>query len=46
MDKAPAPDYSEIRQLFEQEKVESFDGDYYVNKNTITNSELIEILDK
>ena len=24
MDKAPAPDYSEIRQLFEQEKVESF----------------------
>lgn len=28
------------------EKVESFDGDYYVNKNTITNAELIEILDK
>ena len=28
------------------EKVESFDGDYYVNKNTITNTELIEILDK
>lgn len=27
-------------------KVESFDGDYYVNKNTITNTELIEILDK
>lgn len=26
------------------EKVESFDGDYYVNKNTITNTELIEIL--
>ena len=25
MDKAPAPDYSEIRQLFEQEKVESFE---------------------
>lgn len=28
------------------EKVESFDGDYYVNKNTITHTELIEILDK
>jgi hypothetical protein len=28
------------------EKVESFDGDYYVNKNTITNTELIEILDE
>ena len=28
------------------EKVESFDGDYYVNKNTITNTELIEVLDK
>lgn len=28
------------------EKVESFDGDYYVNKNTIANAELIEILDK
>lgn len=28
------------------EKVESFDGDYYVNKNTIANTELIEILDK
>ena len=28
------------------EKVECFDGDYYVNKNTITNTELIEILDK
>ena len=27
-------------------KVESFDGDYYVNKNTITNTELIEVLDK
>ena len=27
------------------EKVESFDGDYYVNKNTIANTELIEILD-
>ncbi len=27
------------------EKVECFDGDYYVNKNTITNTELIEILD-
>ena len=26
------------------EKVESFDGDYYVNKNTITNTELIEFL--
>ena len=25
MDKAPTPDYSEIRQLFEQEKVESFE---------------------
>ena len=25
MDKAPAPDYSEIRQLFEHEKVESFE---------------------
>lgn len=28
------------------EKVECFDGDYYVNKNTITHTELIEILDK
>lgn len=28
------------------EKVESFDGDYYVNKNTITHTELIEVLDK
>lgn len=28
------------------EKVESFDGDYYVNKNTIAHTELIEILDK
>lgn len=28
------------------EKVECFDGEYYVNKNTITNTELIEILDK
>ena len=28
------------------EKVECFDGDYYVNKNTIANTELIEILDK
>ena len=28
------------------EKVESFDRDYYVNKNTITHTELIEILDK
>ena len=28
------------------EKVESFDGDYYVNKNTITNTELLEVLDK
>lgn len=28
------------------EKVESFDGDYYVNKNTITHTELIEILDE
>lgn len=28
------------------EKVECFDGDYYVNKNTIANAELIEILDK
>jgi hypothetical protein len=28
------------------EKVESFDGDYYVNKNTITNTELIEVLDE
>jgi recombinational DNA repair protein RecR len=27
------------------EKVECFDGDYYVNKNTIANTELIEILD-
>jgi recombinational DNA repair protein RecR len=27
------------------EKVESFDGDYYVNKNTITHTELIEVLD-
>ena len=28
------------------EKVEAFDGDYYVNKNTITHTELIEVLDK
>ena len=28
------------------EKVESFDGDYYVNKNTLAHTELIEILDK
>lgn len=28
------------------EKVECFDGDYYVNKNTIAHTELIEILDK
>lgn len=28
------------------EKVECFDGDYYVNKNTITHTELIEVLDK
>lgn len=28
------------------EKVECFDGDYYVNKNTITHTELIEILDE
>lgn len=28
------------------EKVECFDGDYYVNKNTITNAELIEIRDE
>jgi hypothetical protein len=28
------------------EKVECFDGEYYVNKNTITHTELIEVLDK
>ena len=28
------------------EKVECFDGDYYVNKNTITHTELIEILNE
>lgn len=28
------------------EKVECFDGDYYVNKNTIANAELIEIRDE
>ena len=27
-------------------KVESFDGDYFVHKNEITNTELIEVLDK
>ena len=38
------PDLSELDEAME--KVECFDGDYYVNKNTITNTELIEILDK
>ena len=28
------------------EKVESFDGDYFVHNNEITNAELIEVLDK
>ena len=28
------------------EKVESFDGDYFVNKSEIANAELIEVLDK
>ena len=28
------------------EKAESFDGDYFVHKNEITNTELIEVLDK
>ena len=28
------------------EKAESFDGDYFVNKNEITSAELIEVLDK
>jgi hypothetical protein len=28
------------------EKVECFDGEYYVNKNTITHTELIGVLDK
>ena len=28
------------------EKVESFDGDYFVHNNEITDTELIEILDK
>ena len=33
MDQPPAPDYSEIRQLFEQEKVESFD---FTDSTTLT----------
>ena len=28
------------------EKVESFDGDYFVNKNEIINADFIEVLDK
>ena len=28
------------------EKVESFDGDYFVNKSEITNAELIEVFNK
>ena len=28
------------------EKAESLDGDYFVNKNEITNTEPIEVLDK
>ena len=28
------------------EKAESFDGDYFVNKSEITNTEFIEVLDK
>lgn len=27
-------------------EAESFDGDYFVHKNEITNTELIEVLDK